>query len=211
MSSSFVVGLCVGVAIGAGGVYAALEKPWASASNQAKASTSDAGPDQSADEGKDKGKGKRGRRGKRAGRGRGDSSDEVELQEIDERVVLSAADRKLIWRGPDIAIPNSSVDFGAGQGGRPLDDGEINAGVSSGQSSMVSCIAEARGQAELAAKITLKILVSERGSVTKVRMQAPSYLFANGLYECAGRAARQMRFASTGAPTVVTVPFDLSF
>ena len=65
--------------------------------------------------------------------------------------------------------------------------------------------------AELAATITLKLLVSDRGSVSKLRVQAPNYLLKNGLYECASRSARGMRFPATGAATLVTVPFDLSY
>lgn len=186
-------------------MYLGLEEPWSSHSSEVGTAQVDGGP---GDEVADDDRGKRGKRGKRS-RTSGDG--EAALQEIDERISLTAADRKMIWRGPEIAAPDSAVDFGAEGGGRRLNDDEIHGGVQSGQSAMVSCIAEARGQAELAAKITLKMLVSDRGSVSKVRVQAPSYLLKNGLYECASRSARNMRFPATGAATLVTVPFDLSF
>jgi hypothetical protein len=53
------------------------------------------------------------------------------------------------------------------------------------------------------------MLVTGEGRVTKVRMRAPQYLFAHGFQACARGAAKSLRFPSTGAPTVVTAPFDL--
>lgn len=203
--SSFVPGLVLGAILGAAATYLALEKPWAGDREVVATAAHDAGIDDSADSQKTAKRGKR-KRGKRT---KGES--EAELQEIDERVVLTAADRTMQWRGPAIAAPDSAVNFGEEGGGRRLDDSEIHAGVSGAQREMVSCIADARGQAELAAKITLKLLVSDSGKVSKVRMQAPSYLLKNGLFECASGAARRMRFPATGAQTLVTVPFELSF
>lgn len=202
------LGLAIGAAVGAGGAYLALEKPWSSPPAQAGSAQPDAGP---GDEVADTDRGTRGKRGKRGKRNRARADGEAALQEIDERVQLTAADRTMVWRGPVIAAPDSAVDFGGEGGGRRLSDDEINTGVRSGQSAMVGCIAEARGQAELAAKIILKMLVSDRGSVSKLRVQAPGYLLKNGLYECASRATGKMRFPATGAATLVTVPFDLSY
>jgi hypothetical protein len=202
VQSSFVLGLAVGVALGGAGTYAALEKPWAGGGDEVAGVEMDAGigePDDSA-----KGKKKRRKRGRRG-------NGEVELQEIDERIQLTAADRKMVWRGPKIVLPEKNMDFASGGGGRNLDQSEISDGVTGGEKRLMSCIAEARGQAELAANITLKFLVNDHGGVGKVRVQAPSYLLKNGLYNCATSAVRAMRFPGTGAATVVTVPLDLSY
>lgn len=165
----------------------------------------DAGPEETTN-----GKGKRKRRGKRRRRGgkqvAGNGSGE--LQVIDERILLTPADRKMVWRGPAVRLPEKNVDFGSGGDGRSLDQSEINASVRGGQGAVVRCIADARGQAELVASIKLKFLV-ESGRVGKVRVQAPSYLIKNGLYDCAVRAVRSMSFPNTGGATVVTVPLDL--
>jgi hypothetical protein len=203
VQSSFVAGLALGIALGGAGTYAALEKPWASG-DEVAAVEIDAGPANPAGD-DSKGHKKRRKRGRRGSHG------QVELQEIDERIQLTAADRKMTWRGPKIVLPEKNMDFESGGGGRNLDQSEINDGVTGGQQRLMSCVAEARGQAELAANITLKFLVSAEGRATKLRLQAPSYLLKNGLYECAGAAVRSMRFPGTGAATIVTVPLDLSY
>jgi hypothetical protein len=206
VTSQFPLGLIVGLALGGAGTYAALEKPWASDGEELAVAEIDAG---TGDEVEEEGKGRKKRR--RKGR-RGKGGDEpVALQEIDERIVLTAADRTMVWRGPKITLPEKNMDFASGGGGRNLNQGEISDGVNSGQRRLMSCVAEARGQAELATKITLKILVEGDGNASKVRLQAPSYLMKNGLFPCASSAVRAMRFPGTGAATIVTVPLDLSF
>lgn len=202
-TSSFVVGLTLGVLLGGAGAYAALEKPWAREDAPVIASAaSDAGPAEEVGK-----KGKRRRRGRKVDR----AGKEVGLQVIDERVQLTAADRKVMWKGPAVSLPERNLDMSSGGGGRSLNQSEISQAVNGGQNALMRCIADARGQAELAANITLKFLVNGQGGIGKIRMRAPSYLFKNGLYGCAGKAIRRMRFGSTGAATVVTVPLDLSF
>lgn len=204
MASAFANGLVVGLLVGSAATFVALEKPWQRGKDEVSEVSIDAGVELAADDTK----GKRGKRGRRGRRGQGDK---VEMQVIDERVQLSAADRKMVWRGPAVALPESSVDFSGGGGGRSLDQGEINDAVRARSSTISQCIADARGQAELAAQITLKFLVNGKGGVDKIRVHAPSYLLKNGLYDCAGSAVRRMPFPATGGHTVVTVPFDLSY
>ncbi|HWN69571.1 MAG TPA: hypothetical protein VNM90_18140, partial [Haliangium sp.] len=59
------------------------------------------------------------------------------------------------------------------------------------------------------ARITAEMLVNGQGQVSKMRVRAPAYLFAHGFYACARRATLGLRFPATGAPTVVTAPYDL--
>ncbi|MCP4447247.1 MAG: hypothetical protein GY811_18150 [Myxococcales bacterium] len=204
MSSSFVLGIGLGLVLGTAGTYLALEKPWGSESEAVAVAQPDAGPvEEKTSGGKRRGK-RRGKKGRRAGK-------EVGLQEIDERVQLTAADRKMVWQGPAVNLPERNLDMSSGGGGRSLEQGEISSAVNGGQNALMRCIADARGQAELAANITLKFLVNGNGGIGKVRVRAPSYLLKNGLYPCAGKAIRGMRFPSTGAATVVMVPLDLSY
>ncbi len=196
----------MGIAVGAGGTFLALEKPWKSEAKEVVA----AAPSEDAGAVQEPGK-KRGRRGKRRGKGKRGGTEDIGLQVIDERVQLTAADRKMTSKGPAVALPERNLDMSAGGGGRSLNQGEIGSGVSSGQKALMRCIADARGQAELAAKITLKFLVKGDGSIGPLRVTAPSYLLKHGLYKCAGGAVRSMRFPSTGAATVATVPLDLSY
>ncbi len=206
MSSSFVLGIGLGITLGAAGTYLALEKPWASEKTTVAAVVVDAGQEAGEPtEGKRRGK-RRGKKGKRPG-----TTEDVGLQVIDERVQLTAADRKVVWKGPAVVLPERNLDMSSGGGGRSLDQGEIRSAVSGGQRGLMKCIADARGQAELAANITLKFLVKGDGSIGALRVRAPSYLLNNGLHACTIGAVRKMRFPSTGGATVVTVPLDLSY
>ena len=205
VNSSFVLGTALGLILGAGGTYAALEKPWASDKSVVAQVSMDAGATEELDTGKGKRHRRRGRKGnRRAGK-------EAGLQVIDERIQLTAADRKMVWKGPAVALPERNLDLSSGGGGRSLEQSEISQAVGHGQDALVSCIAKARGQAELAANITIKFLVNGDGGIGKLRVRAPSYLLQHGLYPCASSAVRKLRFPSTGAATVVTVPLDLSF
>jgi hypothetical protein len=195
---SFWIGLFVGAALGAGGVYLGLAKPWAGGEEATATVSADAGPELAT---KGKKRRKRRKRRKKAG------SDGVLGDPI---VELSAADRKLVWSGQRVALEPRDVDFASGDdGGRPLDQGEINAGISSRSDAVIDCIKEARGNAELSATITLRALVEGTGRVSRSRVRAPKYLVDNGVASCIRREAKSMRFAATGAQTVVSVPFDL--
>lgn len=194
------MGLILGALLGSGGTYLALEQPWA---GDAVASGADAGP--LVAEGTGKGK-KRKKRKKRRKRKPGDVQIEVAGDDIPE---LSAADRKLKWKGDAISLPKRSVDMGSDDGGRPLSGSEINATIRSQQDRILACITKARGNAQLKAKITVKMLVNGSGRVQKSRFRAPGYLFDHGFYGCARKAASAMSFPTTGGHTVVEVPFDL--
>lgn len=197
---TFWVGLLVGALLGGGGVYLGLTQPWTGSGETAEAAA-DAGPEVVASKGKKRGKKKR--RKKRRGRGNGN--------EIlgDPIVVLSAADRKLVWRGPKVALAARDMDFGSDDEGRSLTQSEIDSGISSRSSAIIECIKDARGNAELASTIILKALVGGNGRVSRARVKAPRYLIENGLARCMQREAKSMSFAATGAQTVVSVPFDL--
>lgn len=194
----FVPGLIVGLLLGSGGMYLALEKPW---EGDASAIESDAGPAVAEDTGKKKKKRKKKRRKKRAG--------DVQINVGDDIPTLSAADRKLVWKGSAVALPPRTMDMDSGEDSRPLNSGEIAAGVRSQHSRMLGCITSARGNAQLKAKLIVKMLVDGNGRVKKTRVRAPGYLFAHGFYDCARKAASAMRFPVTGAHTVVDQPYEL--
>lgn len=198
----FWLGALLGVAVGAGGMYLGMARPWQG--DEVVQVDADAGAEPAPDNaGKNKRKRRR-RKGKR--RGAGDGQEEL----IDEVVEVSAADRKLVWRGQSVSLPPRDMNFEGGAGGRSLEQGEIDSGVSGGRSRIIQCIGSARGNAELSARITVKFLVNENGKVTRSRVEAPAYLQNNGLESCVRKATRAMRFPATGAATVVTVPFDLT-
>ena len=193
------MGLILGALLGGGGTYLALERPWA---GEPVAAAADAGP-----EVVDSGKGKKGKRRKK-GRKRKPSDVEIALTG-DDIPDLSAADRKLMWKGDAVSLPGQSVDMGSDDGGRPLNGSEIRSTIDSQSGGILGCITTSRGNAPLKATIKAKMLVDGGGQVKKSRFQAPRYLFDHGFYGCARKAASGLRFPATGGFTVVEVPYDL--
>lgn len=200
-------GLILGAMLGGAGVYAGLEKPWHAWLAQDVATAPDAGVETAAKE--EPGSRRKRRRGRRPG---GESGAELDTDlggEGEEIPTLTEADRALVWKGDAVALPPRQIDMASDSEARTLDSGEINAVIRSQSEPMVACIAEARGNAELDARITVEMLVSGQGQVTKLRVRAPAYLFAHGFHACARRATLGLRFPATGVPTVVTAPYDL--
>jgi hypothetical protein len=198
----FLLGLVTGVALGAVATYLALERPWQAPAKPPPEVAVGTPPPVDAGPSPRKGKRRTGRTTTPAGT--------VERQ-VDDDLVLSAADRALEWRGDAVALPPRTIDLGgAGDDGRPLDDGEIQGAVGRGARAMVDCVAGAAGGAPLVATITVSMLVGGDGAVQKLRVRAPRYLHEHGLLACARGAARGLPFPATGAPTVVTVPFVLN-
>lgn len=194
------LGLFIGLVVGAGAMYLVLRPPWAGGA----APPRDAGVVASAgsDGGVTKPKKKRRRPPGSPGQPGPDEYDETEPPP------LSDADRRLEWRGDDVALPPAKIDMGGGES-RALDDGEINAVVSGQSGGIRDCVAQGATGTDLRATITIKLLVDGNGRVTRSKIQAPRYLFEHGLLACAQRAARGMKFAATGAPTLVTFPVNL--
>jgi hypothetical protein len=200
-------GLILGAMLGGASVYAGLEKPWHGWLVKDAATASDAGVETAARE--EPGSKRKRRRGRRPGPEAGTGGDGELGGAIEEIPTLTEADRALVWKGDAVALPPRQIDMTSDSEARALDGGEINAVIRAQSEPMVACIAEARGTAELDARITVEMLVSGQGQVTKTRVRAPAYLFAHGFQACARKAAQALRFPATGAPTVVTAPYDL--
>jgi hypothetical protein len=198
------VGLVIGLVVGAGAMYLTLRPPWGGRAAPAPqdASIASAAPDAGA-----AGKPKPKRRGGRGGTiaappGSGEA-------EETEPVVLTDADRRLEWRGDEVALPPTKIDMTSGAEARPLDDGEINAVVSGQTDGVRACVVQGATGTDLRATITIKLLVDGTGRVTRSRLQAPRYLLDHGLLACGQRAFGRMKFPATGAPTLVTFPVNL--
>jgi hypothetical protein len=191
----FWLGLAIGVALGAAAMYLGSSRPWRSPDDAPVAAPVpvDAGA----------APGKRRKRPTRSG------AATVDRGPIDDTIVLAAAEKRLEWRGDEVALPAQTVDMGAGGDARSLDAGEIRQTIDRDAGAMLECLTRSVGQAPLEATITLEVLVDPTGRVSKTRVRAPIYLFAQGLLPCARRAAQQLRFPGTGAYTVVTTPFEL--
>jgi hypothetical protein len=196
------LGLVIGLVVGAGGMYLALRPPWGgrgTAPHDAGVVVEYVPPDA----GTSKPKKKRPHRNPAAPAG----SDEPDEPEGPQMIALTGADRALEARGDDVALPRQTIDM-AGGNARPLDDGEINAGV--GQASAVrGCVVSGATNTDLRATITVQMVVDANGHVTKSRIEAPHYLIEHGLLACIQRALRGLHFPATGAPTLVTFPVNL--
>lgn len=126
-----------------------------------------------------------------------------------EPIPLTDADRRLEWRGDEVALPTTKLDMRSGAEARPLEDSEINPVISSQTGDVRACVLQGATGTDLRATITIKMLVDGKGHVTKSRMEAPHYLFDHGLLSCAQRALGRMVFPPTHAPTLVTLPVNL--
>jgi hypothetical protein len=125
-------------------------------------------------------------------------------------VQLSAADRALEWRGDDTSPPKQTIDMNSGGESRPLDNGEIQSAIASQSAGVQSCVVKAAGNTDLAGTITVKMVVEGSGKVSRSRVQAPRYMFSQGLLGCVQGALRTWKFPATGAPTLVTLPVNLT-
>jgi len=134
-------------------------------------------------------------------------------------IELTPAQRALQWRGPKVALPERSMDFASGATGdgadslathgRALTGSEINHVIQAQSQPVIDCIATARGDQEITAEITLRMLVNGAGEVEIMRVRAPRFTLDRGLASCLQSAVKAMHFPGTGAHTVVTVPYDL--
>lgn len=214
------MGLVIGLVVGAGGMYLALRPPWAShdtapaqANQVAEAPTGDAGV------GKPKKK-KRGGGRRPAGGGQnfagGEDEDWAnsggggEETEPPRLVQLSAADRGMEWRGDDTSPGKKTLDMGDGAESRSLDNGEISSVIGSQSGGVQSCIVRAAANTDLSGTMTVKMVVEGNGRVTRSRLQAPRYMFSQGVLGCVQGAVKAMKFPATGAPTLVTLPVNLT-
>jgi len=203
------LGLVIGLIVGAGAMYLVLRWPWGGRSALAP---SDAGMGaivlvDAGAPGKPKPKRRPGggRGGTVAAPGGPGDTDETEP----EPVQLTEADRRLEWRGDVVALPTKKIDMSAGADARPLEDAEIHATFASQGGEVQKCVEQGATGTGLRATITLELLVDGNGRVTKSRVQAPRYLLERGLLGCAQRALGKMRFPATGAPTVATQPLTV--
>lgn len=123
-------------------------------------------------------------------------------------VQLSAADRGFEWRGDDTTPPKQKIDMSSGGESRSLDNGEIQNVIASESGSVQSCVIKAASNTDLSGTINVKMVVDGNGRVTRSRVQAPRYMFSQGLLGCVQGALRGWHFPSTGAPTLVTLPVN---
>lgn len=125
-------------------------------------------------------------------------------------IQLSAADRRLEWRGDDTSPPKRSIDMGNDSEARSLDNSEIQSVIASQSGPVQRCVVDAATNTDLHGTITVKMVVEGTGRVSRSRVQAPRYMHSQGVLSCVQRALRSVKFPATGAPTLVTLPVNLT-
>jgi hypothetical protein len=125
-------------------------------------------------------------------------------------VQLSAADRGMEWRGDDTSPRKQTIDMSSSGESRSLDNSEIQSTIASESGGVQSCVIKAAANTDLSGTITVKMVVEGNGRVSRSRVQAPRYLFSQGLLGCVQGALRGWSFPATGAPTLVTLPVNLT-
>jgi hypothetical protein len=199
------VGLVVGLVVGAGGMYLALEQPWRS-SGAAKAEvTPDAGPEVATT-----GKGKKKKPRRRTGGGGGGVGD-VGAGDVAEPppIVLSAADVAMKWKGDVVERPAATLDLGGEGESRSLSAGEIQEALDASGAGLQQCVIDAVGAAPFSGEVTVVMLVDGSGRADKVRVRAPAFMHEKNVLGCVRKASARMRYAAVGGWTVVTVPFPI--
>lgn len=192
-------------------MYLGLEKPWRSTATTVAVAEPDPGSGSGSGSGSAAKKKKKRRGGGGGGGAGGDTAGEGGAEEYEdtEPVVLTDADRRLEWKGDEVSLPPKVIDMESNQEARPLSDGEIGGVIRRRGSGVIDCIVRAATGTDLVATVTLKLAVDGNGKVGKMKVQAPHYLFEQGLLSCVRRAANKFDFPATGAGTLVTAPFEL--
>jgi hypothetical protein len=136
--------------------------------------------------------------------------DDTTAEPEPQLVKLSPGDRALEWRGDDTTKPPQSIDMAGGGESRTLDDGEIQSVISSQSGPTQSCVMQAATNTDLNGTITVRMIVDGKGNVTKVKVQAPHYMFEHGALGCIQGAVKRMHFPAVGQYTLVTMPINFS-
>ena len=89
-----------------------------------------------------------------------------------------------------------------------LDNGEIQSVISSQSGSVQNCFVRAAANTDLAGLFSVKMVVEGTGRVSRSRVQAPHYMFGQGLLACVQHELAGWHFPATGAPTLVTLPVN---
>ena len=94
-------------------------------------------------------------------------------------------------------------------GDHELSQEELDAVFRPRQSRIISCIDDARGEAQLDAQITVAFRVPRSGKVSGVRLEAPAYLINHGLLACVRGIVQSLPFPPSSKAQIVTYPFSL--
>lgn len=209
-AGKFFLGLLLGVALGAGGVFA-----WTQLKTPPEApSIATMGPS-SITASKTKKKTKKQTAGNKAPNTPANTADPgapaPTAQPTEEPIPqLTADDLKQEAEG-DILRPRPlSIDVDStGPEPRDLSSDEVDNTFAAVKPQIVECIKQARGAAPVTGKIVVGVVIGPEGKVFKSRTEAPSYLIDRDLHPCIKSVLSSLRFPAPGKDVVASVPFTL--
>ena len=122
---------------------------------------------------------------------------------------LKPEERKLVTVG-DKLTGTEVINLAESSGGdHELSQEELDAVFRPRQSRIISCIDDARGEAQLDAQITVAFRVPRSGKVSGVRLEAPAYLINHGLLACVRGIVQSLPFPPSSKAQIVTYLFSL--
>ena len=122
---------------------------------------------------------------------------------------LRPEERKLVTVGDKLTGTEVINLAESGGGDHELSQEELDAVFRPRQSRIISCIDDARGEAQLDAQITVAFRVPRSGKVSGVRLEAPAYLINHGLLSCVRGIVQSLPFPASSKAQIVTYPFSL--
>jgi hypothetical protein len=122
---------------------------------------------------------------------------------------LRPEERKLVSVGDKLTGTEVINLAEAGGGDHELSQDELDGVFRPRQGRIISCIDEARGDAQLDAQITVAFRLQRSGKVSGVRLEAPAYLVNHGLLACVRGVVQGMPFPASSKAQIVTYPFSL--
>jgi hypothetical protein len=130
-----------------------------------------------------------------------------------EPVRLSAADLRPVAQGDDLSTPDVlRLDMSNDKELAELSQDQIDERFRAQETAILECITRARPDPEtyVPGKVTIKFRIQRAGTVRGVRVEAPSVLQRNGLYNCIKGVVGHLRFPAAGTSQIISYPFKLS-
>ena len=119
-------------------------------------------------------------------------------------------DDKPLAQGDALGRPEHIDLSQPGPDGRSLEQGDFDAVVHPAEPAINRCIVTALGDAPLeTGHIEVAFRVERGGDVGKVRVTAPTILQKNGLTRCVRTIVTGLHFPKSGGANVVTYPFEI--
>jgi hypothetical protein len=130
-----------------------------------------------------------------------------------EPVRLSAADLRPLAQGDDLSRPDVlRLDMSNDKELPELSQEQIDERFRAEEDAILDCITRARPDPEtyVPGKVTVKFRIQRAGTVRGVRVEAPSILQRNGLFDCIKGVVGHLRFPAAGTSQIISYPFKLS-